>query len=287
MFQLIGKKLKEITPTLAEKYLAANIYEGQRPVRAKHLVMLRDSIESGRFLTGDIAIAKQGWNGNDDMLANGQHQCLAVIATGKPIVAVVGEYSCKTPEDFAILYRQFDNNAVRSLSEIAIPEARALGLQWNRRFISTVLAGVSFLEGQGGMHKNKRVESLAKYTKEGNFIHEIFSSRKSSECKHLSRGPVVAAMIKTFRKNSADAEIFWEQVCDGENLPGKSPALKLNHYLLSANVAVGKGIASPSLGAPAGYREMYGKCIVAWNAYRKGDTTALKFYADKKLPEAV
>jgi len=287
MFQLIEKKLREITPDMAEEFLNANIYAGQRPIRKKHLRVLSEAIESGVFLTGNIALAKQGWNGGDHMLANGQHQCEAVIATGKPIVAVVEEYQCKTPQDFAMLYRQFDNNAVRSLAEIAIPEAAALNVQWSKRLISVLLAAISFLEGHIGMHKNERVTYLKKYLKEGNFVQEIIGCANPSEIAHMKRSPVIAAMISTYRKCASDAETFWEEVRDGEHLSGASPSFKLRNYLLTTSISFGRGVNANSLNAAAGVKEIYSKCIVAWNAYRTSGRTTLKYFADKEIPKAV
>jgi hypothetical protein len=128
---------------------------------------------------------------------------------------------------------------------------------------------------------------MKKYIAEGNSIFEIFSAVTTPEFKHLYRGPVVAAMIVTFKKCSADAEVFWEEVRDGENLKGSSPSLKLRNYLLSTTISFGRGVNAPSLNAAVSFREMYSKCIIVWNAYRRGDSTQLKFYADKEIPKAV
>lgn len=289
MYQLISRKIKEITPDVADKILQSNIYDGQRPKKERHIKVLCDAIENGLFTVGHIAIAKQGWNGGDTMLANGQHQCTAVINTGLPINAVIDEYQCKTPEDFALLYRQFDNNATRTLADIALPEAKALGIKWSKEVINRVLSGIGFLENHNTLstHKNKRVESLKKYIAEGNAINDILSCVNSSENKHLRRSAVIAAMIVTFKKCSADAETFWEEVRDGENLKSSSPTLKLRNYLLSTNTAFGRGVNAPSLNKAAGTREMYSKCIIAWNAYRREDSTQLKYFADKETPKAI
>lgn len=289
MYQLISRKIKEVTPELAEKLLNANFYEGQRNIRDRHVRVLCNAIKNGLFTVGHIAIAKQGWKGGDAMLANGQHQCNAVINSGLPINAVVDEYQCKTPEDFALLYRQFDNNASRSLSDIALPEAKALGIKWSKEIVNRILSGIGFLEKHNSLslHKNERIECLKKYISEGNSINEILSCVNSSENKHLRRSPVIAAMIVTFRKCSADAETFWEEVRDGENLKSSSPTLKLRNYLLSTNTAFGRGVNAPSLNKAASTREMYCKCIIAWNAYRRGDSTILKYYADKETPKAI
>jgi hypothetical protein len=287
MYQLISRKIKAITPDVAETILAANVYDGQRAIKKNHIKVLVDAIENGLFTVGHIAIAHQGWNGGDAMLANGQHTCTAVINTGLTINAVVDEYNCKTPEDFALLYRQFDNNASRTLDEITLPEARALNLDWNKQVIKAVMVGISMLENNPGAHKNTKVESLKKYIDEGNFVNDILSCVKSTESKHIRRGAVVAAMIVTFRKNHGDAETFWEEVRDGENLKGSSASLKLRNYLLSTNTKHGRGVNAPSLNAAASNKELYAKCIIAWNAYRRGDSTQLKFYANKETPKPV
>lgn len=287
MYQLISRKIKTVTPQMAEEILSANVYEGQRPIKPKHLKMLSSVIEDGLFTVGHIAIAHQGWNGGDAMLANGQHTCSAVLATGKAVNAVVEEYNCKTPEDFSLLYRQFDNNASRSLGDITRPEAMALKLNWAKGTIPVVMTAIGFIEGHEKLHKNIRIESLKKYVDVGSFVNDILSCVKSSENKHLRRGAVVAAMFVTYRKCNADAETFWAEVRDGENLKGNSPTLKLRNYLLSTNTAVGRGVDAPSLNAAASNKEMYAKCIIAWNAYRRGDSTQLKFFANKETPRPV
>lgn len=283
MFELVSRKIKQVTPDLAAQFLAANSYAGQRPMRKKQIKAITAAVETKRFLTGSIAVAHQGWNGGDLMLANGQHQCTVVVETGLPINAVIEEYNCKTPEDFADLYRQFDNNAGRSLAEIAIPEAAALKLNWRKNFITALLSAVSFLENQNGMHKNERVTFIRKYLKEGNFIKDIISAATDSDTKHLRRSPVIAAMIVTFKKCAADAEVFWEQVRDGDNLPASSPALRLRNYLLSTSISFGRGVNAESLNASASVKEMYAKCLVAWNAYRSGGTTQLKYFPGKEI----
>ena len=287
MYQLISRKIKTVTPNMAEEILTANVYDGQRPIKPKHLKTLSDIIDGGLFTVGHIAIAHQGWNGGDAMLANGQHTCSAVISTGKEVSAVVEEYNCKTPEDFSLLYRQFDNNAVRSLGDITRPEAVALKLNWAKNTITVVMTAIGFLEGHHKIHKNIRIESLKKYVDAGNFVNDIVSVVRPSESKHLRRGAVVSAMIVTYRKAHADAETFWEEVRDGENLKGNSPTLKLRNYLLSTNTAVGRGVDAPSLNAAASNKEMYAKCIIAWNAYRRGDSTQLKYFANKENPKPV
>lgn len=62
MYQLISRKIKEVTPLLAEKILEANTYDGQRPLSEKQVKILSEAIEEGLFTVGHIAVAHQGWN---------------------------------------------------------------------------------------------------------------------------------------------------------------------------------------------------------------------------------
>lgn len=287
MFQLIKRREMKVTPDMAGRFSNLNAYEGQRPEVKRHTEMLMDCIENGSFTLGWFAVANCKWNGCGQLLANGQHQASAIMQTGKTVTAIVDEYDCETPEDFSKLYRTFDNNRTRTLAEIALPEARALKLDWSKKFISQLLAGVAYLEGSKHEHKTKRVQALKKYIREGNLIHDIFTPVPFPEYRHMARGPVIASMIITFRKDAAAAETFWEEVRDGDNLKASSPSLKLRNYLLSTTVGVGRGVSAPSLNAAVSYNEMYAKCITAWNAYRRGDPTALKFYADKPIPKPI
>lgn len=289
MYQLLSRKIKTVSPRVADEILKANIYDGQRSIRKKQIKILTDAITSGVFTVGHIAIAHQGWNGGDLMLVNGQHQCNAVINTGKSVEAVVEEYQCKTPEDFSLLYRQFDNNATRTLSDVALPEARALKLDWSKKFLTKFLTGIDFVEGWLSYNttKNEKIEYLKKYIPEGNFVNKLMNERTAPEVKHIFRGIVIAVMIVTYKKSQSDAYIFWREVRDGENLPSSSASLKLRNYLMSTMCSFGRGVNAPSLNASASYHEMYSKCVNAWNAYRKNEPTRLKYFPDKDLPKAV
>ena len=288
MFHLLNRKFEKVTLDIAEQFLTHNTYPYQRPIRKKNLRKITSAINTGRFLVGYIAIAKQGWNGGDRMMVNGQHQCLSVIETGKPITAVIEEYECPTPEDFADLYRQFDNHGERSLAEVAIPEAGALDLNWSKSLLNKMLAAIVFLENHhNNLPKNEKILLLKKYIREGNFINETINCVKGTEAAHILRSPVIAAMISTYRKCSSGAEIFWEEVRDGERLSAKDPSFKLRNYLLTTSIGYGRGVNANMLNASAAPKEMYAKCIVAWNAYRTDGTTSLKYFAGKETPKAV
>jgi hypothetical protein len=104
---------------------------------------------------------------------------------------------------------------------------------------------------------------------------------------HMWRSPVVAAMNATFQKNKKDADAFWTLVRDGSGPNHKSPDRVLNKFLLTKYVNKAGGVTSRSAKALAAPREMYVKCLHAWNAWRKDTTTDLKYHAQGKIPAAV
>lgn len=289
MYQLLNRKTIQVTPQMAEKFLEANNYVGQRPLNQSKLKRLVNAIKDGVFTTGLIAISKQGWNGGDPMMANGQHQCNAIIATNKTVFAYLEEYSTKTLEDFALLYRQFDNHGNRNLTDVSFMETIALGLDWAKDFVTRFLSAIAFMEGwrNSRYDKNDKVEYLKLYVDEGNFIYGLLKERSTTEVRHLRRGVVMAAMITTYQKNHTISKTFWTEVRDGENLKSTSASLKLRNYLLSTACSVGRGVTANNLNDPVSEREMFSKCIIAWNAYRKGDTTALRYYPNKPIPKAL
>ncbi len=100
---------------------------------------------------------------------------------------------------------------------------------------------------------------------------------------HILRRPVVAAMIRTIRKNAADAIEFWSQVRDGELLKRTDPSFQLRQFLLNSSLSTRALRAGQKMTSE---REMETKSIIAWNAYRqKRNLSTLKWVADAKMPK--
>jgi len=100
------------------------------------------------------------------------------------------------------------------------------------------------------------------------------------------RGPIAAALYATFEKDPEAAAKFWTSVRDETGKDPSSPERMLPRFLLKSSI----GLARAAKGGDgkgkqnAGRREMYVKCIHAWNAWRRGAKTDLKYYHDAKLP---
>jgi hypothetical protein len=99
--------------------------------------------------------------------------------------------------------------------------------------------------------------------------------------KHLNRQPVAAAMFATYQRSQSASLEFWTAVRDETDTAPTMPTRKLARYLLTVGVDSGSGASRIRTVPP---REMYVKCLHAWNAWRKGETTNLNYYPDKEVP---
>jgi hypothetical protein len=282
MYKLVFRKLMELDEYRAAEISEYNTYEGQRQLSQVRLSRICSVIEDGTFLIGDVALAVLDYDNKRKVQVNGQHQCKAVIKTGIPIHVVYQEYSCATPNDLSLLYRQFDNTPPRSLGDILTPEAAALGIEWKKTIIRLVVSAASLIANHNapGAHESKidKVKYLSKYIKQGAFIDFILKDGIS--CFHMQRAPVAQAMICTWEKDKAAARLFWESVRDGVGLSKDSPALALRNYLMTTGLTKSRTTKTDV----ATTREMYVKSIHAWNAYRVGAKTSLKYFPDVPVP---
>lgn len=285
MYKLMFRRLVEIDEYRAAEISEYNTYEGQRKVSPTRLNRICAVIEDGKFLVGDIALAVLDYDNKRKVQVNGQHQCKAVMKTGTPIHVVYQEYSCATPNDLSMLYRQFDNTPPRSLGDVLAPEAAALGIEWKKANIRLVVSAASLIANRNTPgspeSKSDKVQYLSKYMKQGAFVDFILKDGIS--CFHMQRAPVVQTMIITWEKDKAAARLFWEAVRDGVGLSKDSPALVLRNYLMTTGLTKARTTKTDT----ATTREMHVKCIHAWNAYRRGAKTTLKYIYDAPVPKII
>ena len=289
MFKLVQRKDIVLNPKTATNILKCNNYIDQRRLDQKSVNVLRKAIKEGVFLTGHVALARCNYNGSKVVMVNGQHQCHAVIDEGATVTVAKEDYSCESPEDLALLYRQFDNHKARSITDGAKPEATSLGIEWPMRVVTLVIAAASILDNKTRYNKNERIPLLRLYLREGSFVASILcpDNKLHEASLHIARSSVIAIMMRTWRKNQSEAELFWNQVRDGENLKKHMAVYKLRDWLTRIKVNGNARSRTPVERGGASNHEVMAKCITAWNAYRRNLTTDLKYYADKDLPRLI
>lgn len=282
MYKLLNRKLKKIDEYEAIELLDHNTYEAQRSIKPKHLKMLKDEILNGTFLDGNIAMAILRYEDDRKIMVNGQHQCTAVRDLSCEIVVNYQEYECYSPEDLALLYQRFDNHQSRTLGDCLSTESLALGVEWKRNITRLVVSAAAYKDVLGNVPKVEKIKLLKKYIKHGGFVNHIIKDGIS--CKHIKRTAVVRAMIETYEKHKELADLFWTNVRDGAKLGEADPELRLRNYLM--NYAPSGAFMNTPMVSSDG--EMYAKCILAWNAKRKGVRTNLAYHpTSKEFPKII
>jgi hypothetical protein len=205
---------------------------------------------------------------------NGQHSSTMLSnlngAFPEGLKVHLDEYEAQTPDDLALLFRQFDDRkSGRSSGDVAgayqglhtplqqVPKPAAKlaidGISWYRRTIEGVPVpsgdGVYSLMNETGLHSFIR------------WLGELFSSKTPE----LRRAQIVSAMYATFIVNEAAARTFWNQVArGGVEYEDNHPTTVLDNWL-KAIKENGESIKREL--KPASF---YQGSIFAWNAYREG-----------------
>ena len=278
--KLVSRELTMLTPKLADKLLPLNRFEHQRSICPKRLANLERVMKEGLFTDAAIIVASNG--SGQDFLLNGQHCSTGVRNTGISVNITLLQYACKDKAEMSHLFRQIDDGMnTRSILEVLNVERNIIGKgYWLRTTAPLLVTAVSLLEiqfanmGNARMSRDRKAEILTTYMEVGDFIDNIVgASTRDMTVRFLRRGSVVAAMIKTYQKRKHSAQIFWEQVRDGIGLNRNSPQLRLRNYLMAITLQ-GKGQN----------RQVFVKCIHAWNAYVTNSTTDLRYLESAKMP---
>jgi hypothetical protein len=276
------------TPEVAKKWIELAVYERDRPLKPKLLTLLKKAIEDGEFRTTIWAKAKLDgiW-----YRVNGKHTSylMAQIPKLPKITIHLEEYEVNTPEEMAALYSTFDTReSSRSCADVyRVYAASNPALKdVSARVIGLCVTGLAFDKWEEEYtHRaslQERAELLLENPKFVVWADELL--RHGNSKNTLLRGGVVAAMARTFHKSQADATLFWTAVRDGTGTTPKKPDRVLQKWLLSVAVRFGGGMQTGKKMADG--REMFARCIHAWNAWRKQEVTELKYYSDKGLPKA-
>lgn len=285
MIRRIDRQLTTIDKDQAEELLSYNIMEQQRKLDPDWVQELVEDQHRGLFLGGHIAIA---YNGKDGLpiLVNGQHQLNMVIQTGEPIEAMYEVYGVGDRHDQAELFARFDSHRVRTLQQMNSQQKASLDVKWPSRFVNMLVSAASRRHFARNVHWKHKAALLARYLDFGSFVFGIVSNEKgqlTNDSKHLQKAPIFYGMLLTYEKSKSDAEKFWIDVRDGENLTKLSPQMHLRNFLLTTVADRGLGVQRTNKASPD---EFASRIVTAWNAYRKGKPLKqLKYYPENGIPD--
>lgn len=294
MWTLIeGPKVLKVTPALIRRFAEMEPCPKDRPKKPPILAVVRKALEAGTFRTCEWASATCQETGREYRV-NGKHTSSVMadmIGRLPDLFVVVSKFDCPTLQDLADLYATFDvRTSTRTTGDInriyaaSHPDLAALPA----KVINTAVTGMAqnlWECSYATRPPEERALLMLEHTNFVLFAHAIWREPEKENSDHLVRGPVAAAMARTFFKCPKAANVFWRLVRDANTGDPRSPDRVLHKYLTTHSVSMGHGIKSRKSAAAA--REIFVKCIHGWNAWRRGESTSLKYHPDAKTPAAL
>lgn len=276
---------KAIVKEFAEMEPAPN----DRVLRDSRMSFIKSEIDSSTFRVASFAscYCKET---KKTYRVNGKHTSTVLCSLNghfpKDLWAFVERYEADTVRDVADLYSTFDRReSLRTTNDInkAFAAANPELCEIPTRILSLAVTGMSYHKWEG-CYSQKPVDMRAALALDNPtfvlWIYFLFTEGDEvRDRKFLKRGAVSAAMFATWGKSPKVAGQFWESVRDESIAQRDNPTRVLARYLREATIR-----SQRHAGHSASHHEMYVKCIHAWNAYRGGESTTLKYYSDKPTP---
>lgn len=296
-YELVGTpKTEKVTQSLAVRFRDMDPVPHDRPLNPKRVEAYRKMLSAGLFRPVQWATVHCNET-QATYRVNGKHTSNLFAEyeeLPQAIHATIEHYHCDDLDDVARLYATFDSRTqVRTTNDInrafaAIdPELSELPT----KIINLCVTAIAYSK-HGDQYAQIPAADRAECLLDENnklfvaWVHAVLGNSGNKESSRLLwRSSVVAAMHSSYQKSRRDASEFWLAVRDGTGATPKSPDRVLNRFLLSKAVIGSKtsrhaaGLVSP--------REMFVKCLHAWNAWRRDTTTDLKYHAQAKIPAAV
>ena len=227
-WSMIGKpQTLKADKALAERFAKMEPAGGDRTIRQWRVKAYATAIINGTFRTCEWASVKCKETGKTYRV-NGKHTSNALCEMNgsfpKSLYVIVEEYECDTLEDVARLYSTFDSKkSVRSSGDINQSFAASIPAlaDMPRKIINLAVTGISLATyGISGISQIDADVRASLLNDNANFVlwmYEVLGSPVRGNA-HVMRGPVVAAMFKTYEKAKREAALFWSAVKDGSGV---------------------------------------------------------------------
>lgn len=287
----VSQKLVKCSRALVQEFCDMKAWDGDRIFKPHLGTRIATAIEQNTFRVADFAAVTCKEDGQRYRV-NGKHTGHVLASMNgtfpKDLLALVEDYECDNRIDVADLYSTFDHPA-HNRSNMDIYEAFAAAnpnLQnINRTMLSVAVAGMAFAIWEEAIYIHRREERANLLLGQPEFVKFVNDILKGSREKvgHVRRSPVVAAMFQTWQKSRKASAEFWSLVRDGSGPENSTADRKLHTHLLKTSVGRGRGADKSK--KQEDHRAMYVRCLQAWNAWRKGEDTDLRYHANAPTPQ--
>jgi len=293
-YRLLSSEVVPVDRELVTEFSEMTRLPRDREVSQARLDFILDRVIKRDFHGSELASATVLEDGVTYRV-NGKHTSMVLASltdddlSGLGLELWVKRFECDTMEDAARLYETFDSRmSVKSCRDVAMTYAGAFN-ELSEIPASTIqhLVGAFAWGLKGERSRAGGIGTSAALLGDNIefclWYNELLG-KNSDGSRKLRRSPVVAAMWRSWNKCKRDCQIFWELVRDENGDSPQCPDRTLARFLISRTVNHGGGARGNQIVPP---RQMLACCIHAWNAWRRGEKTSLKYYADKALPTLV
>lgn len=289
-FTEISSKLVKCTHKLAKEFDQMELYPLDRGYKKARLEYHRQACANGSFRGPEWASVHVK-DIDKVFRMNGKHTSRVLCElydAGTPYACevVLRRYECPSMADAAHLFATFDaKDSARSKQDIlrgyAASDKNTAVL--TPKQLTVVTSAIAFSKMEDSYRKSN-TETQSLWLLENSAFVDWFVSllegREAKEVSHVMRMSVVAAMLKTWEARKRDSTEFWTDVITGEaDEKAKGPRRSLYNLLQTSKVG------SRDSGVRIGERELYVKCLKAWNAFRSDEpAVVLSYDKEEKTP---
>jgi hypothetical protein len=269
-------KTEQITKALAEKFVNMEAAQQDRPLSETRLRVYEKIAREGGFRPVSWAAAYCKATGGTYRV-NGKHTStlFAKMLDELPtLYAVVEYYECDELEDTADINRSF---------AACVPDLAGV----DQRTINLCASALAYAKLGDSVHRSttpaERAEGLLEHHDFVTWCHDLCGSGSgTTKSSHLKRMPVIAAMYATWDRAPLVSKKFWEEVRDETGGTPSDPTRKLARFLILTSSANNRNDVRQRHRVKD--KEFFVKSLHAWNAFRKKESTDLKYYANAAMP---
>lgn len=281
-----GFKSVPLTQELATEFATMETFAGERPRKPKRLKFLNARLENNQFYSPRWAVA---WLDGRKIRVNGQHSSIVLAnANGrfpKNLQVIIDEFECDTDQDLAELFAQFDSReSGRSDGDMVGAHAKVHSefTNVNNTYIDRLVRGIAFHVTGGYADGHPTSEERARLIHNNrDFVRQYWEMAKPRWI--AGRLGAHAAMFASYTSNKSEAFTFWNLVATEAHPDPEHPTRKLRKWLDSIVVEGRSKSGRTDEWTP---RAVYVKCLRAWNAFRTGQPTDLRYHKKSPLPVA-
>lgn len=293
MFRKISSQSVPVTTELAVSFRDMKPCPGDRPLNTARLKAIRIEVADRMFSSCVWAYAKCKEDG-ECYRVNGKHTSTEFSDNlpDYPVEITVEVWECDRLQDVKNLYATFDSReAARTQSDVnAAIACGEAGLEdIDLKTLNVLVGGVWFRNHRGAKPGGHTARERSECIRTEKPFFKWFKGMQEGkgafvECrKKFLRVPVVAAMYETWSFQPQLATEFWSLVRDETGASPDQADRTLGRFLDTAYLRSEKN----KYAASANAREVYAKCIQAFNAWkRQRPLKTLRYTPGTELPIA-